>query len=457
MNIVLKQIPMPSFQFPGSGAPVIPTEEYDRRLKSLVQAAGTDWVVVYADREHNANLTYLVNFDPRFEEALLVLGSNGRRVLITGNEGMGYTPILRVALDLELCQTCSLNSQPRSTAARLKDTLVKIGLRAGQSVSVIGWKYLEPEETDDVTAPAFIPAFYADALRAILGPTGKLVDRTGLLMHPETGLRAYGNSADQIAAFEWAARCTSAGIFNIVRNTRPGMSEMQVVGLMGYAGQPFTMHPIVVSGKGATNGLQSPTGKIVEYGDAISAGIGYWGSLVCRAGMVLGAPDRAFMEKVAAPYFKVIVSWFEAVRIGATGGEIFDTVSQAFAGSGMRSSLNPGHLTSVEEWLSSPIRPGSTEKIRSGMVLQSDIIPTPVPEGWLMNCEDTAAIADASLRAELQSKYPGLWTRIQTRRELMTSALGIRLPEEVLPLSDGTAYLPPFWLASDWVCTVESR
>lgn len=452
MKIVLKNVPMPKFQFP-EAIPSIPAEEYYRRLSALVQAAESDWALVYADREHSANLTWLINFDPRFEESLLVLGRNGKRTLIVGNEGMGYLPIVRVPVDVELCQTFSLNSQPRSTASRLKDVLVKIGLQAGQSACLVGWKYLETYETDDPAAPAYLPAFFVDMVRGILGPSGKVIDGTTLLMHPENGLRNL-NSVDQIAAFEWAARTTSAAVFSIVTGTRPGMSEMQAIHLMRYAGQPMTMHPIFVSGKGEINGLRSPTGKIIEYGDAVSTGLGYWGSLSCRAGMMLGQPDQSFFEQAAAPYFRAIAAWYQAMRIGAQGKQVFQAVADAFDGSGLRSSLNPGHLTSYEEWTSSPIRPDSTEKVHSGMVFQSDIIPTPLPAGWLVNCEDTVAVADASLRTELQARYPELWGRVLARRQLMSEALGIQMAEELLPLTDGTAYLPPFWLASELVCAV---
>jgi hypothetical protein len=65
------------------------------------------------------------------------------------------------------------------------------------------------------------------------------------------------------------------------------------------------------------------------------------------------------------------------------------------------------------------------------------------------------AVADASLRAELRARYPELWERVQTRRKLMIEGLGIQPAEEMLPLTDATAYLPPFWLASDLVCAVE--
>ena len=455
MKIDLKSIPMPAFHFPEI-IPAIPVEEYDRRLAALVQAAGTDWVIVYADREHAANLTWLVNYDPRFEEALLVLGYAGQRTLIVGNEGLGYIPIVPVDLDVELCQTLSLNSQPRGTAPRLKDVLSKIGLSIGQSASLVGWKYLESFESNDSTAPAFFPAFFVDVVRSLLGPSGSISDGTTLLMHPEIGLRNI-NSVDQIAAFEWAARTSSAAVFNILNHTRPGMSEMQAIQLMRYAGQPLSMHPIFVSGKGEINGLRSASSKLIEYGDAVSTGLGYWGSLCCRAGMMLGQPDSDFFQQVAAPYFRVVATWYQTLRIGIPGGEVFQAVEDAFDGSGMHSMLNPGHLTSYEEWTSSPICPDNPQRVRSGMVFQSDIIPTPVPTGWLMNCEDTVAVADASLRAEIKTKYPQLWMRVQNRRQLMIDALGIQISEELLPLTDGCAYLPPFWLAPELVCTISAE
>ena len=453
MKIVLKHVSMPEFQFVDA-IPVVPGAEYEARLSALVQAAASDWILVYADREHYANLAYLINYDPRFEEGLLVLGPGGKRVLIVGNEGMGYLSILRASVPAELCQTFSLNSQPRTAAPRLKDVLFNIGLRAGQTACLVGWKYLEAEETDDLAVPAFLPAFYVEVLRALLGPSGRLWDGTRLLMDPGTGLRAV-NSAAQIAAFEAAARSASAAVFGILRGVRPGMSEAQAARLMGYAGQPQTMHPILVSGQGEINGLRSPGPKLLEYGDGVSTALGYWGSLCCRAGQLVGQADAGFFDSIAAPYFKAVATLYNTMRIGVMGDEVFQAVAQAFAGSGLHSVLNPGHLTSFEEWLSSPIRPESREQVRSGMVFQSDIIPSPLPVGRMMNCEDTLAVADAGLRAELQMSYPGLWGRIQRRRRLMGEGLGLRLAEELLPLSDGAAYLPPFWLASDLVCAVE--
>jgi hypothetical protein len=448
MKIELRSITSPEFSFPEE-APSIPAQEYEARLAELYERAKADWVVVYSDREHHTNLTYLLNYDPRFEEALLVLGKGGRRVLIVGNEGMGY--LLQIPLELEtmLCQTFSLSGQPRSTAANLEAVLRQIGLAEGSTVAVVGWKYLEADEFADASVPAFVPALVLETLRRV---TQRIWDATPLLMHPQTGMFTQA-SAHQIALCEWAARHASAAVFSVIRGVRPGQSEMEAAQAMRYSGLPFTMHPIFTSGPGEINGLRSASARRLVYGDALSTAVGYRGSLCCRSGMLSGEVNPSFMSEVVAPYFNVIATWYQTLRLGVIGNDIWQAVENAFAGSGMRSSLNPGHLTLIEEWSHTPIRPESSETIHSGMVFQADIIPTPVKTGWLMNCEDTLAVADAGLRAEIQTYYPSLWSRIQKRRGQMRQ-LGLTLGEEILPLSDGTAYLPPFWLAPELVCVV---
>ncbi len=100
------------------------------------------------------------------------------------------------------------------------------------------------------------------------------------------------------------------------------MSERKALSYMRYAGDALSMHPILVSGKGAINGLRSPSAKTIEYGDGVSVGLGYWGSLVCRAGMMLGAPDAGYFEGVVTPYYRAIATWHQTMRLGVTGGEV---------------------------------------------------------------------------------------------------------------------------------------
>ena len=107
MNIKWREIELPEFQVPEE-RPAIPEGTLKKRCRSAYANAEANWLVVYADREHSANLIYLTNFDPRFEEAILLLGPGGRRILLVGNEGLGYASMAGLNLDMVLCQSLSL-------------------------------------------------------------------------------------------------------------------------------------------------------------------------------------------------------------------------------------------------------------------------------------------------------------------------------------------------------------
>ncbi|HEY3341785.1 MAG TPA: hypothetical protein VGK81_07195, partial [Anaerolineae bacterium] len=452
MNIELREIAFPAEEAPAT-PPAIAPAEYQLRIDALYERAGADWVAVYGDREHSANLLFLTGYDPRFEEAVFLIGPNRQHYMVVGNEGRGYVPLTTPWVDVLICQSLSLAGQPRDTAPHIGDVISSAGIGKGQRVGLVGWKYLGPTETDDVTRPAYVPAFLVHALHTLVGPTGDVTDVTSVMMHPGTGLRDR-NSAAQIALFEWSAMRASASLFRIVMGTRPGMSEFEATALMRYEGDPFSAHVMYATGKDNIVGLRSPTSKRVELGDGVTTAVSFWGSLACRAGMLMDQSDDTFFHKVAATYFNVMATWYQTLRIGVAGDEINTVVRAAFGDAPFNSALNPGHLVSYDEWVNSPIQPGSTDKIASGMALQSDIIPSPLPAGQALNCEDTLAIADAVLRAEIQAKYPGLWQRIIARRTFMRDQLGITLADEVLPLSTAPAYLPPFWLSPNLVCAV---
>jgi Xaa-Pro aminopeptidase len=455
-EVVLRPVALPR-EVAEAEPPPIATDEYERRCDATLARAGTSWVAVYGDREHSANLLFLTGFDPRFEEALLLLGPEGRRVLLVGNEGIVHAVEARPALEVQLYQGFSLMAQPRDRTPRLDAALRAAGLGEGDRVGVIGWKYLTPDETDKPARPAWAPAVLVDTLRRVTGTD--LVDVTAVLMAPGDGLRAR-NSADQIAVFAWAALRSSQAVFRVVRGARPGMTEREIIGQMGYAGEPQSMHPIVASGGPgeAINGLRSASGRQVNIGDGITCGIGYWGSLCCRAGLMEDAVGIDFFANYVRPYFLAQVAWYATLGIGVTGGDVFAAVENALAAEGatFRSMLNPGHLISYDEWVNSPIERGSSVPLTSGMAIQCDIIPTPLPDGTALNCEDSIVLADEALRAEIAARHPTLWARIERNRDLMTSQLGLTLRPETLPLSLANAYLPPAWMSPEMVCTLAS-
>jgi hypothetical protein len=108
----------------------------------------------------------------------------------------------------------------------------------------------------------------------------------------------------------------------------------------------------------------------------------------------------------------------------------------------------------LDEWVSSPIYAGSTVPIRSGMVVQTDVIPA--SKAYLSTrMEDGVALADTALRAAISEQYPDTWTRCQARRRFVEATLGIECPAEVLLLSNMACLVPPYLLRPTTVLATE--
>lgn len=451
MSIVLKQIEIPSFGTPVA-MPEIPHEIYAARCDVLLERAGTDWVVVYADREHLANIAFLTGFEPRFEEALLVLGQGGQRVAVVGNESIDYLPLARFdGLEGVVCQSFSLMGQPRETSPALEPVLRDIGLRAGGSVGVVGWKYLAANEYSGEAPSFFANAYVIDVLR---GLSVELTDVTPVMMNPADGLRAVVD-VHQIAQGEWGAARASDAVWRMVSGLVPGEDEFSAAARMGYAGEEFAVHVMFATAPAGQPviGLKSPRGRIYNEGEGLSCAVGFWGGLSARSAMV-AREDAAFVE-LAKGYFAALLKWYETVDLGVTGGEVEQNVREVLARAGLRPALNPGHLVGHDEWVHSPMIPGSGVRLRSGMPFQVDVLPVPIPAGCSLNCEDAVTLADAALRAELAALYPEVAARVEARRAFVRDQIGVALKECILPLSNTPLCLAPLLLRPDRLLTVE--
>ena len=228
-----------------------------------------------------------------------------------------------------------------------------------------------------------------------------------------------------------------------------GDDEFLAASRMGYAGEELSAHVMFASAPkgGSVVGLRSPRGRILQEGDGVTTAVSYWGGLSSRAGLLSRGEDT-FLA-IAKAYFAGLLSWYDTVDIGVSGDVIHNTVVETLARGNLKPALNPGHLVGHDEWMHSPIRPGSTETIRSGMPFQVDIIPTPMPAGWALNNEDAVSFADEALRAELARLYPAVWARIEARRKFMADVIGCELKPSILPISSTPLCLPPFWLSPD--------
>ena len=116
MAVMLRDVTLPEFGVP-KARPEPSRALYAARLDRLrrrARDAGLTALVVYADREHCANMAYLLDFDPRFEEAQLILVEGRRPVVMTGPENIGRAAASKVEVDTVLYPPFGLLGQDRS-------------------------------------------------------------------------------------------------------------------------------------------------------------------------------------------------------------------------------------------------------------------------------------------------------------------------------------------------------
>ena len=453
MPVQLIDASLPEFGVPAT-RPELPREIYLARLDALNKArraAGIDSLLIYADREHSANLAWLTGFDPRFEEALLVLAPGQTPTLMAGPENLGRAQKATIEVEARLYPPFGLMGQDRSQTPQLEEVLTSAGVGRNQRVGVAGWKYFGPHESSRPDNWFETPSFIIDTLRQIVGPEGRVVNANALLMDSSTGLRAV-NEVEQIAQFEFGAVMASEALKALFKNIKPGMSEFAAVQSMGLGVLPHSCHTMLSTG-GRLSGLESPSAKIIERGDPLTTAVGYPGGLSSRVAWLvadkseLPADARDWLERLAMPYFACAAEWYSTIGIGVTGGAL-DAVARKHLGAPFFNLiLNPGHLTHIDEWMNTPVYPNSRETLRSGQAIQCDIIPAVGAPYHSANIEDGLALLDQAGRDELRDKFPEVAERANARRAFMSDVLGIRLKPEVVPLSNLAAAYPPFLLS----------
>jgi hypothetical protein len=382
---------------------------------------------------------------------------------VVGNECEAYLPVSPLynakRLRAERFQPFSLLNQPRDDSRLMLDILAGEGIGPESRVGCVGWKYFSSSEHPTGRFAVDLPAYLVDTLRELAGEES-VENATDLLMHPGYGLRARA-SASEIAYFEYTGVLASEGVRRMLFGLRPGMSDHELASLSGYCGVPLGCHMTMVTGATKSMPLTSPIGARVVRGNPLATNVCYWGANCCRAGWVVAEADELepaaqdYVEAFAGPYVEVMADWFSTLRIGTAGGGLEGLVADGLPFDRFGIFLNAGHLIHLDEWLSSPIYPQSEIPLASGMVIQVDVIPDS-PTYFSTRMEDGLVLADKNLRQELAAAYPECYGRCQARRRFMIETLGYDLPDEVLPLTNMPAIVPPFFLQPNLLLALET-
>lgn len=420
-------------------------EGYEARLNSIrarMDRLGWTHLIVYGDREHFANLLWTSGFDPRFEEALLIIGLRGDPLMLAGNECVNYLPATPAPMRVERFQWFSLPSMPKDSSRPLAEILRDEGIDAHSRAGLAGWKdYNDPRRID-------APSYLVDAVRFAAG-WENVENAAALFVDPLDGLRSTATAAE-IVFFEWTGALASDGMKRVIDAITPGALDHDLLQHAQYNGVPLGCHMTLKCGRNRVS-LASARGERIVRGGRFSCGICYWGANCCRAGWVVAGPDelpasiRDYAASFAGPYFDAMAAWFDQLHIGSTGAALHDAIHSRLAEEKFHVFLNAGHLIGFDEWISSPVAPASRIPLREGMVMQSDVIPSH-PDYYSSRMEDAYALAGPALRAEIHRLSPDCLARCDARRHWMRATLGFPVSDGVLPLTNLPAVVSPYLL-----------
>lgn len=431
--------------------PIILSDEtmYERYNKVIckMKEEGLDILVIYADVEHGNNFEYLTGFIPRFEEALLVIHQNQKNYMLLGNENLNKAEHARIKAEAIHVPYFSLPNQPMDNFHSFYELIQAAGITTGKQVGVVGWKIFTSKlEANEHLFD--VPSYIVDAIKDCAG-SNFVVNKTKLMIG-EKGVRRT-NNPNEILHYEFGASLASDRMLQAMNLLDEGVSEMELGEILNAYGQRNSVVTIAATGERFEKANLYPIDKKVKLQDKISLTVGYKGGLSSRAGYAVNDPVQLpysvndYIDVVVTPYYNAIIAWLENIHCGMSGSEMFLLIDRVLPRNIYHWHLCPGHLVADEEWLASPIYDGSKEILESGMLLQTDIIPSVNGYGGT-SAESTIALADSSLRDRIKNEYPELWNRIEKRRDYLKNELHINLNEDVLPMCSTLAYLRPCML-----------
>ena len=424
--------------------------ERKEKLLHVMKEENFDVLVIYADKEHGSNFEYLTGFIPRFEEAIFVIKSNGECFYILGNENLKLAQHARVQGSVHHSPLFSLPNQPMYNDQPLETIWNEINFSDCKKIGLVGWKmFTSNVQNNDQLYE--IPYFIVQSLMNAKQDDAKILQASYLFIGGNLGVRTI-NNANEIAHYEYGANLASTSMLNALNAIDIDVKESFLGSILNSEGQTNNVVTIAATGKRFEYANLYPTAKKTKLGDPLSLTTGYKGGLSSRTGFIVENKEQLpsyqadYLDKVVIPYYQTLVYWLENIQIGMSGGTFYEYIESIYPKEIYHWHLNPGHLVSDEEWMSSPIYPGSLEKLQSGMLLQIDIIPS--MEGYTgVSAEDCIALADKELRNNIKESYPQLWDRIQKRRNYIQNQLNINISEEILPLSNTVGYLRPYFLS----------
>jgi len=244
--------------------PSIPAAEYRSRMQqaqALVRKKGLDVLLVNSNEAEFANVRYFSNYWPIFEIAGVVIPPTGRPTLLIGPESETYakdrSQISRIRLLREYREPAD-PAYPGVAVASFAAAFAEAGVKSPRRIGIGGYLV--------TTAPVL------DGLREAF-PRAEIVRADDIMVT----LRSIKSPAE-IACLKKAFAIAEDAIGEILEEIRPGMTELEVVGIAQRAiyerGAEYEGMPqYVFTGRSTTHAISRPTHRVIRKGELVQLNI----------------------------------------------------------------------------------------------------------------------------------------------------------------------------------------
>lgn len=346
----------------------IPAQEYkDRALRAadLMRDRGLDALIVNGNEADYANTRYLSGFWPVFERCGVAINPAGDTALMVGPESDIYAADFGKIDDVFVLAEYRESADPSYPHLQLqtyRDVLghlgvsgekLRIGVASILDTNVVMWQGLQ--------------AAY---------PEAELVDARDIMV----ALRSV-KSDNEIACLREAARITHIATQEVIKALRPGVTELQMVGIAQktiyehgaeYEGLPM----YVFSQKSTKHAISRSSHREIKLGDIVQLNLsakvdGYSPSI----GMPISLGPLEGEKREIVEFILEMHRWTEAqLRPGRISGEIAREFEAKFAEAGKQSAYlyGPCHGLGLIEVEAPWMETNSTYELVRNMTFQID-------------------------------------------------------------------------------------
>jgi Xaa-Pro aminopeptidase len=241
---------------------VISKEEFServKRLQAIISNTDLDGVLVFSTESEPAGVRYFSDYWPSFETAAVLVPKEGKPILLIGPESMTYARSRSKIDDIIKMKDFRESSNPDYPGTTLMDWNELLNESGIKRLGISGWHM-----------------FPHSIYKNIASVTGEnnIAEADGLVR--EVTIK---KSESELDCLREAARISELGFEAVLNEIRPGMTEVQLVGIatgaMLAGGAESTGYPVwCCSGPNSTQAISRPTHRKVQKGEIIHFSVG---------------------------------------------------------------------------------------------------------------------------------------------------------------------------------------